>query len=281
LFRSDALKVALTAGLLRPVIVVPAQAEEWSPQQRRMLLLHELAHVKRFDPVFDFIAQAVMVLYWFNPLAWLALGRFRAERERACDDAVLSAGARPSDYATQLMEIAAVLGSAARPLWHAAVISMGSSLKDRLLRILDPRIQRQAARQNFAVAAVVAVVVLALPLSAFSFWSPPATVGEQALHGSSMSGGDWNDQMLTSLAKGLLESGRIESAIRMFTLNASLHPNSAKAYEQLGDAYMRQYCRSHAILNYNKALSLDPNNERAREMLKRLGADKQDPFSDD
>ena len=278
---SDKLRVALTAGLVRPVIVVPTQAEGWTAQQRRMLLLHELAHVKRLDPILDFLAQAVMVLYWFNPLAWLALRRFRAERERACDDAVLRAGARPSDYATQLMEIAALLGSAARPLWHAAVISMGSSLKDRLLRILDPRIQRQAARQLFAVAAFVAVVALALPLSAFSFWSPPEVSGEQAIPAQESAAGDLSDRMVTSLARGFLESGRIESAIGVYRLNCALHPNSPGAYLELAEAYMRQYCRSHAITFYRKVLTLEPDNARALEMLERLGAESGNPFSGD
>ena len=64
--------------------------------------------MKRRDCLTHLLAQAACALYWFNPLAWMAVKRVRTERERACDDLVLASGTRGSDYADQLLEMARV-----------------------------------------------------------------------------------------------------------------------------------------------------------------------------
>ena len=96
-------------GILRPSVLMPADADTWPDERLRIVLLHELAHVKRRDCLTHLFAQLACAAYWFNPLAWMAVRRLRAERERACDDLVLAAGTRGSDYANQLLEIARVM----------------------------------------------------------------------------------------------------------------------------------------------------------------------------
>ena len=125
---------------------MPADADAWPVERLRIVLLHELAHVKRRDCLTHLLAQAACAVYWFNPLAWMAARQARAERERACDDLVLAAGTRGSDYAEELLQIARVMRSGRFPAVLAgATLAMAhrSQLEGRLMAILDPRIPRR------------------------------------------------------------------------------------------------------------------------------------------
>ena len=61
--------VPMVWGWLRFVLLLPAGAKSWSPDRQRLVLLHELAHVKRGDCISQFLGQLASALYWFNPLA--------------------------------------------------------------------------------------------------------------------------------------------------------------------------------------------------------------------
>ena len=111
-----------------------------------MVLLHELAHVKRRDCLTHLVAQIACAAYWFNPLAWMAARRLRTERERACDDLVLASGTRGSDYADQLLDIARVMRAGRFPAVLAGAslaMAQRSQLEGRLMAILDPSVPRR------------------------------------------------------------------------------------------------------------------------------------------
>src|SRR6185436_15883755 len=97
--------VPMTWGVIRPSILLPQAAAEWSAQRLDAVLQHELAHVQRFDALTQWLAHFACALYWFHPLVWYAAKQMRAERERACDDLVLHSGIQPSVYASDLLEI--------------------------------------------------------------------------------------------------------------------------------------------------------------------------------
>ena len=73
----------------------------WSEERRRLVLLHELAHVSRFDSPVRLAAGLACALYWFQPVVWFAVRKLRIEQEHAADDLVLAAGAGPRLYAIQ------------------------------------------------------------------------------------------------------------------------------------------------------------------------------------
>ena len=103
-----------TWGLLRPRILLPADAETWPDARLRVVLTHELAHIKRFDWPVQILAECARAIYWFNPLFWIACRRLRSESEHACDDVVLNAGFEAKEYAAQLLDLARTLKSSDR-----------------------------------------------------------------------------------------------------------------------------------------------------------------------
>ena len=140
----------MTWGWLYPVVLLPAEAEVWTTDRRRDVLLHEMAHILRFDCLTQAVAQWACAVYWFNPLAWLAAARMRKERERACDDMVLAAGVRPSDYALLLVEMAREYRSGRSAALAAVSMARSSHLEGRLRAILDPTLRRGRARGRTA-----------------------------------------------------------------------------------------------------------------------------------
>jgi len=99
-------QIPATAGVFRPVVLLPEEAKEWDEDRLMMVLSHEMAHVHRRDWLWLLVSQAACALNFFNPLVWLAARQMRKESEFACDDFVLSRGVEPTSYAQELLEIA-------------------------------------------------------------------------------------------------------------------------------------------------------------------------------
>jgi beta-lactamase regulating signal transducer with metallopeptidase domain/protocatechuate 3,4-dioxygenase beta subunit len=155
--------VPLTWGIARPVVLLPDEAETWPEPTRRLVLLHELAHVRRLDAGLLLAGRLVAAVYWFHPLAWYALRRLRLECEHAVDDCVVLAGARPTDYARQLLELARSLRlprlSAAVPMARINTLELRMKMlfdRTRYHGLLGPRMARW-----LAAGAVLAVLGLA------------------------------------------------------------------------------------------------------------------------
>jgi TonB family protein len=123
-------------------------------------------HVRRLDLLSQAVAQAACCLYWFHPLAWVALRQLRKERERACDDAVLLRGVAAHDYAGHLLELVRAL-AAKRSRWaDAPAMAESSDLEPRVRALLDPKRSRRPLSRRAAVAVAATVVAVLLPLAA-------------------------------------------------------------------------------------------------------------------
>ncbi len=171
--RSRGAAMPMAWGVLRPAVLMPADADHWPAERLRIVLLHELAHVKRRDCLTHMLAQLSCALHWFNPLAWMAARRVRTERERACDDLVLAAGTRGSDYADQLIEIARVMRAGRFPAVLAgASLAMAhrSELEGRLMAILDPSVPRAGLSRLRTGAATTIFALGVLPLASVQPW---------------------------------------------------------------------------------------------------------------
>ena len=164
---SERATMPMAFGIVNPTVLLPANVEDWSYARRRDVLLHELAHVARRDCLTQLIAQTACALYWFDPLVWLASRALRGERERACDDAVVRAGARPSEYATHLLQVARNLRVPRATALATVCMARRSQLSDRLLAILDERRNRRTVSRRFAVPAWLIAVLILIPAAAF------------------------------------------------------------------------------------------------------------------
>jgi beta-lactamase regulating signal transducer with metallopeptidase domain len=107
-------------GWWRPVIVLPLSLiGSASPTQLEHVLLHELTHIKRRDPLWSAFCHAVQIVYWFHPVVWIARRRLATLREMCCDEdvAAVLGDAAPS-YRRTLLELA-------RPLLLAPSTQLG------------------------------------------------------------------------------------------------------------------------------------------------------------
>lgn len=166
LLSSSRASMPMTWGTLRPTILLPEEASQWPEERRRVVLLHEMAHVTRRDCLTQTLADLACALYWFHPLSWVAARRLRTERERACDDRVLAAGERASDYAGHLLDVARSYRSHRGYGIAAIAMARPSQLEGRLLAVLDGERSRTTPRRRASVMGVGFAALLLLPLSA-------------------------------------------------------------------------------------------------------------------
>ena len=172
--RSGRAAMPMAWGIVRPSVLMPADADTWPIERLRIVLLHELAHVKRRDCLTHMLAQITCALYWFNPLAWMAARHVRTERERACDDLVLAAGTRGAEYADQLLEIARVMRGDRFPgLMAGASLAMAhrSQLEGRLMAILDPTVPRSGISRLRTAGATALFACAVMPLASMQPWA--------------------------------------------------------------------------------------------------------------
>ena len=89
--QSRAVESPALLGFIRPWLLLPeGLVEKFTPQELRLVFLHELAHLKRRDIAVNWLATLLQILHWPNPLVWLAFARMRSDRELACDELALS-----------------------------------------------------------------------------------------------------------------------------------------------------------------------------------------------
>jgi beta-lactamase regulating signal transducer with metallopeptidase domain len=179
LLRGERLAVPVTWGIVYPAVLLPQDADTWSEERRRFVLVHEMAHVKRFDALTQLVAQISLAAFWFDPLVWLAAHQMRVEREHACDDYVLRDGTTPSLYAGELLEMVRSIGTPrhdrAAPAFAALAMARRSEFEGRMLAILDPRLDRQTLNKRGTLMTAIVVALLTIPLAALRPFQQPSS----------------------------------------------------------------------------------------------------------
>ncbi|WP_412062896.1 serine hydrolase [Rubrivirga sp. IMCC45206] len=121
-------------------------------------------------------------------------------------------------------------------------------------------------RPRQPIATVLADVIVAEDVGA-------AVVRYRALRIQDPEGYDFAEAQLNRLGYAYLSGGEVETALRLFELNADVYPESANTHDSLGEAYLAAGDRERAIASYQEALRLDPQYASARAALDRLGVE--------
>ena len=142
---SDEVRVPSALGFFRPAVVIPRWAlSELSPDERKVIVLHELAHLRRWDDWTNLLQQVLKALFFFHPAVWWLDNRLALEREIACDDLVLEQTSSARTYAASLISVAEKVVAERMRMGRALELAQSAlgrmrEISSRIMRILDHR----------------------------------------------------------------------------------------------------------------------------------------------
>ena len=193
LLMSNRREIPMTWGIFHPVLHLPVSARAWNAPERRAVLIHELAHISRFDSAIQLLAQFVAALYWYNPLVWIANRRLRAEQESSCDDTVIRSGTSAPIYAQHLASI--VSGRSVFPCEAAAALAAGrqGKLETRIHDILSSDRKRNTPSSRLARLTLAVSGCIALTLGTLNPFTSTLLAAEQGATNKTASASDLND----------------------------------------------------------------------------------------
>lgn len=187
----SAVTVPAVVGVLRPIVLIPvAVMSGMAPAQIELVVMHELAHIRRHDQVIELVQRIIESLLFFNPGLWWLSNQVRVERECCCDDLVVQAGGVREHYAESLVRAGEIdiHGRELEQIAALAATGRRGELRSRIARLVraHPRpLLRLGRRPTTAmgttlVAALLAPILLAVRVVPASL-VPPA--GEQLISG--------------------------------------------------------------------------------------------------
>lgn len=167
---SDVARSPMVVGWLAPTVVVPASVlTMMSPEQVRLVLAHELAHIRRYDHVVNMLQVLIETVMFYHPVVWWVSRQARVEREHCCDDAAVRWGGDAVSYARALTDLEEVR------VRSRAVLALnsrfhGGSLMNRIQRLFGGSDARRGSGSMRALAALMAAAVIGGAAYAHSAW---------------------------------------------------------------------------------------------------------------
>ncbi len=173
IYRSEKISMPLTVGFFSNKIFVPAQWDSWSVECRKMILHHEIAHIKRKDGVFKIFQIVAQAIYFFHPLVWILNSRINQFREMACDDASVATRRNSSmEYSRYLVKIAEEMTLAELGCSSAsALIRQRNELLNRVQYQIMEVAMKHISKKKLGV--IVTILLLSFGLLSFTFSSSP------------------------------------------------------------------------------------------------------------
>jgi beta-lactamase regulating signal transducer with metallopeptidase domain len=165
---SDDVRIPTALGFFRPAVVLPTWAlRDLSADELRVILLHELAHLRRWDDWTNLAQKFVKALFFFHPAVWWIDSRLALEREIACDDLVLEQTANARTYAASLVSIAEKVIAEKMRMGRAMALAQSAlggvkEVSQRIAQILDTSHERTNRGWRPALAMIGTLTVVTL-----------------------------------------------------------------------------------------------------------------------
>ncbi len=160
IYLSALVNTPLTIGYFKPIILVPLGCiNNLTTSQMEAVLLHELAHIKRFDFLINFLLSLIETVLYFNPFVQLLSRDIKQERENCCDDWVLQFQYDGAMYANALMALVTTTTSPKLALYASDKMMLLARIK----RILQPNKTKQL-KPGISFAAVIMSVLIGLQM---------------------------------------------------------------------------------------------------------------------
>jgi len=257
---SAVVQVPTVVGWLRPIVLMPIGALSGLPPEHiEALLLHELAHVRRYDYLVNILQGIAETLLFYHPAVWWVSSHIRTERELCCDDVAVSVTGDVLTYARALAELESF-----RPAHLNAVIAVnGGSLAARIARLLSlpqPRSRTSSGPGVIISAALIAATACGIFVILLFAFTVEAQTPAAVLARAGMSQG-----------VRAFEEARYDAAIKYFQDAINLDPRLTDAELYLAKAYSQRFVpgirspqnqafADKAIAAFDNVLKTEPNN---------------------
>jgi TonB family protein len=294
--------VPITIGLFRAHVFLPVESKDWDPAKLDAVLIHEKEHIRRRDPLVEWLALLNRCLYWFHPLSWWLCSQLSGLAEQTCDEAVLAKGHDSSTYAEHLLDFARSVKKrgALITAWGSSL--HGSKLTHRIRRILTSGKSPAISRIRLTVVTILCGIAILAPsvlelaraqvtpvrkpvtsLPASNMASPYAASAGQQLNQSTPSKVEPKldslsspDQALYETGTEQLKAGQYIKARLAFQTLIKMYPNSklaAAAMLGIGDSFYgegRPDSLRQADEQYKRVVVLFPANRKAVEAQRKI-----------
>lgn len=175
---ATAIRIPAVTGFLHPTLLLPAQFDEsLTAQEARLVLRHELTHLKRGDLPLNALLCLLLALHWFNPLLWLAFFKVRLDREAACDAQVLDHEPQSERvaYGHTLLRVETAFSHHGLSLGFVGIFQRGSALRSRIQSIATP------PTQTVTMKTTLSLCILLLTFLGITKAAPPDKNAPQVL----------------------------------------------------------------------------------------------------
>ncbi|WP_407429858.1 M56 family metallopeptidase [Arcticibacter sp.] len=263
---SEKIKVPVTAGFLKPVIILPlAMVSRLSPEQVESILLHELAHIKRLDYLWNIVQKVIESILFFNPFVWLIVKEIHKEREYCCDEIVVSKTSDPLTYAKALLQLEVQVKY--NELAMAASGEEKYPLLDRIKRISGMKNPDPSPKTGLIVLVTILCVGLSLAVALPQEETDVIVVKNEALSDKrqeitvqkveeTISSSD-NDEGRPVLNKYLLKASKKTDTVCLEDATMGLHQRELRKHAEIA--------REHALLQAKHHASVRQHAEEVKK----------------